>query len=136
VKLEKKVVVGDKKWKNIIYPHRPPVLGIVVVVMATLLLWTVGLTTISSTLPTAALAQPAPDSTCLGRTATIVGTVGNDNIRGTEDGDVIAVLEGDDRVQALGETTLFAAVLAMTSWMVTPTLMWVVVNRGLIHALI
>ena len=73
-----------------------PVLGIVVVVIATLLLSTVGLTTISSTLPTAVLAQPAPDSTCLERTATIVGTAGNDNIRGTEDGDIIAALESDD----------------------------------------
>jgi Ca2+-binding RTX toxin-like protein len=40
--------------------------------------------------------------TCFGEPATIVGTVGNDNLRGTEGDDVIVGLGGDDTVVSAG----------------------------------
>ena len=41
--------------------------------------------------------------TCNGRTATIVGTAGNDTISGTSGPDVIAALGGNDVVRGLGD---------------------------------
>lgn len=38
------------------------------------------------------------DVTCMGQTATIVGTVGDDDLQGTDGDDVIAGLDGDDRI--------------------------------------
>jgi Ca2+-binding RTX toxin-like protein len=43
----------------------------------------------------------ASDKMCGGMLATIVGTPGDDVLRGTTDADVIAALKGDDRVEAL-----------------------------------
>jgi Ca2+-binding RTX toxin-like protein len=46
--------------------------------------------------------QSPPPPTCEGQTATIVGTLGNDNnIVGTSGRDVIAALEGNERVRSL-----------------------------------
>jgi len=41
-------------------------------------------------------------TTCAGKTATIIGTEGADNLVGTEKNDVILALGGDDTVQGLG----------------------------------
>src|SRR5919108_724203 len=59
-------------------------------------------TTIAPTAITpAAFATVAPPATCVGETATITGTPGNDNIVGTPDRDVIQALGGNDRIQGL-----------------------------------
>jgi uncharacterized repeat protein (TIGR01451 family) len=43
---------------------------------------------------------PPPTATCHGEDATIVGTDGNDNIKGTRSDDVIVALDGNDKVNA------------------------------------
>jgi trypsin len=49
---------------------------------------------------------PLPGPTCQGRPATIVGSAGDDVLRGTADRDVIAALEGNDRVYGGGGNDL------------------------------
>jgi hypothetical protein len=46
--------------------------------------------------------EPPPPQTCEGRTATIVGTAGDDLINGTSGADVILGLGGNDTINALG----------------------------------
>jgi uncharacterized delta-60 repeat protein len=52
--------------------------------------------------------QPSP-STCHGKVATILGTPGQDRIRGTKKADVIVALGGNDKVKALGGNDLVCA---------------------------
>lgn len=54
--------------------------------------WTLGLATASLT----------PATSCLGLTATVVGTEGADTLIGTPEADVIAALDGNDTVYGLG----------------------------------
>ena len=49
-----------------------------------------------------AAAPAAPESECFGKAATIVGTPGDDRIRGTNGDDVIVAGRGDDRINGRG----------------------------------
>ena len=53
-------------------------------------------------LPTAAHPATAQAPTCKGRDVTILGTDGPDNVRGTNQRDVILALDGDDRIDGRG----------------------------------
>ena len=60
-------------------------------------------TTTSTTIPpTTTTSTTIPGTTCLGRTATIVGTPRNDRLVGTPGPDVIIGLDGNDSIQGLG----------------------------------
>ncbi|MGH2676727.1 MAG: calcium-binding protein, partial [Actinomycetota bacterium] len=52
----------------------------------------------------AKIAEPAQpiEATCRGKTATVVGTPGNDTLTGTSGRDVVAALGGKDKVRTLG----------------------------------
>ena len=50
-----------------------------------------------------------PGTTCAGKTPTILGTEGADNLVGTEKNDVILALGGDDTVQGLGGKDIVCA---------------------------
>ena len=52
---------------------------------------------------------PTADDVCHGTQATIVGSPGDDTIKGTEDRDVIVAEEGDDQIDALGGNDLVCA---------------------------
>lgn len=54
-------------------------------------------------------AQALEDEKCFGQDPTIVGTSGDDDLRGTNGFDVISALEGDDRVRGLGGTDFLCA---------------------------
>jgi Ca2+-binding RTX toxin-like protein len=62
-------------------------------ILALAMIGTVGIFVSSSLVSTAAAAE-----TCAGRTATIVGTEGNDRLRGTNGADVIVGLGGNDKI--------------------------------------
>ena len=53
-------------------------------------------------IPPSAAAPAAADSECFGKAATIVGTPGDDRIRGTNGDDVIVAGRGDDRINGRG----------------------------------
>jgi Ca2+-binding RTX toxin-like protein len=48
------------------------------------------------------------ERSCHGRTATVVGTAGNDRIGDLHSGDVVVALAGDDRIQVVGGTDIYA----------------------------
>jgi uncharacterized repeat protein (TIGR01451 family) len=50
-----------------------------------------------------------PGPTCLGKAATLVGTLGNDTLTGTDKPDVIVALAGNDQVLGLGGKDLICA---------------------------
>ncbi|MDX6375565.1 MAG: hypothetical protein QOD98_4553, partial [Nocardioidaceae bacterium] len=52
--------------------------------------------------PASAAAPAAADSECFGKAATIVGTPGDDRIRGTNGADVIVAGRGDARINGRG----------------------------------
>ena len=85
----------ESKFHNRYFHSTPFVRGLTVTTAITLIVILAGGTTTTSlitVLPTA-MAQSDSSTECLGETATIVGTNGNDNIVGTEGNDVIALLE-------------------------------------------
>src|SRR3712207_5727576 len=63
-------------------------------------------TTLSVPLAAPALAATP---TCMGLRATLVGTAGSDDLRGTARRDVIVALAGNDRVQGLGGADVVCA---------------------------
>ena len=59
-------------------------------------------TTTSAATPTTVAQNPVTPPTCQGHTATIVGTPGDDVLRGTNGDDVIVALAGKDEIRGLG----------------------------------
>jgi VCBS repeat-containing protein len=79
------------------YPRRAASSMLVLALAVVLALGAVG-----AMAPTSAAAPAAPDLECFGVTATIVGTPGDDVIRGTNGPDVIVAGRGDDRINGRG----------------------------------
>jgi Tol biopolymer transport system component len=63
--------------------------------------WVLGLV-VATVVPFGVTSSASTGPTCAGRSATIVGTAGDDSIVGTRHADVIAGLSGDDRILGAG----------------------------------